>query len=290
MEDPFADLRGEKPQKAELPYAAKTARLAGMRPEFMEPFAQMAQEYYQRTGQVLNIDDAFRTAAAQAEAHRLKPNLAAAPGHSQHELGMAMDLNTEQANKLHQLGLLQKYGFYRPMMTQSPGHKFEPWHIQLARNFEREAETRGASAQNNFQDPFADLRGVKGPPPAGKELTNDPFADLRAAPKPQPKPLSAVYEGKIEKPVPPVWTPENAVTAAMPEAQFYKETGEMVGKALDLPHEYISKPIGEAVAKHVPDVEVQSMPFPEAQWTNQDLEMPQVPVNLRETAKDVLPS
>lgn len=262
MDDPFADLRDDKPLQ-EQPFQAKTALLSGVRPEFMQRFLQMAQDYQQRTGKQLVINDAWRSQATQAEAHRRKPGLAAPAGQSLHPLGLAMDIDQNQAAQLSQMGLLQKYGFDRPMMSRAPGHKYEPWHIQMARNFGKEAEVRGATSPET-----------------------DPFADLR---KPSPPPHGPVFTGKIEKPWLQEYKQAMGTWAAMPEAQFAQETGEMIGKAIDLPHQYISKPLGEAIAGIVPEVDVPIIPFPEAQWVNSDLEMPIMNVPLREAAKIALP-
>ena len=123
------------------PYEGK-ANLVNMKPEFMSSFGQMAQDYFTQTGKQLKIDDAWRSQETQAKAYAdwkagvKKAPSVARPGHSQHETGMAMDINSEQANELHSMGLLSKYGFDRPV-------KGEPWHLQV-RNLEKEACVRAA--------------------------------------------------------------------------------------------------------------------------------------------------
>lgn len=134
------------------PQGFKTkGNVKNMNPQFMQNFEAMAQEYYQATGKPLVINDAWRSYATQAAAHKKKPQLAAKPGHSLHEQGMAMDIDEIQAGELDQLGLFNKYGFYRPMMGQ--GQKYEPWHIQMA-EFERKAPKIAAAAPGGLFDEF----------------------------------------------------------------------------------------------------------------------------------------
>jgi hypothetical protein len=84
----------------------------------------MAQEYYQLTGKRLNINSAYRSPEHQAHLYRTLPKgQAAPPGRSLHEYGFAFDINSAQGNELAKLGLLNKYGFSRPISK-------EPWHIQ----------------------------------------------------------------------------------------------------------------------------------------------------------------
>jgi hypothetical protein len=53
----------------------------------------------------------------------MKPGMAAKPGSSLHNSGLAVDIPSNTANELDKLGLLQKYGMERPISN-------EPWHIQ----------------------------------------------------------------------------------------------------------------------------------------------------------------
>ena len=59
-----------------------------------------------------------------------KPPMAAKPGRSKHEFGLALDINSANANALANTGLLAKWGFFRPLLN----HKSfpEPWHIEHA--------------------------------------------------------------------------------------------------------------------------------------------------------------
>ncbi len=162
----------------ELAYAGSpyqgTANLSKMAPDFMSQFDQMSQEYYAQTGKEIKVNDAFRTREMQEEAYKNKPNLAAKPGHSNHEKGMAMDIDDTQANQLSEMGLFDKYGFTRPMMTKSPGKKYEPWHIELAGgDLEKRMGAVAATVKPDFMSElnavggFSQELGAIGQPPIG---------------------------------------------------------------------------------------------------------------------------
>lgn len=188
MKDPFSEF---------LPYSGK-ANFEGVNPQFMDNFQQMANEYMTQTGKQLTVNDAFRTRETQAKAYKEKPNLAAPPGHSWHERGMAMDIDETQANELAKLkdesgvDLLSKYGFHRPMMTKAPGKKYEPWHIQWA-PFEPKASKIAATV-----DPFAEF--VTPPQKAGA-TQEDPFAGMaQPTPEKQPSAMGGFKEGPVSPP------------------------------------------------------------------------------------------
>ena len=126
---------GQKPEQGfQLPYTGKS--LAGMQDPVADRFQAMAGKYAELMGKPIRVDDAFRSHEAQAEGYREKPSLVAPPGHSQHELGRALDIDETQADELDRLGLLQDYGFHRPMLGEK-GNKREPWHIEPAPDFEQ---------------------------------------------------------------------------------------------------------------------------------------------------------
>lgn len=99
-------------------------KLDQLNPKMQRNMVAMAQEYYEKTGKRLQINDAFRTYQDQEEMYRKKPKgQAAPPGRSIHEYGLAFDTQSDQGDELSRLGLLSKYGFSRPV-------KGERWHIQ----------------------------------------------------------------------------------------------------------------------------------------------------------------
>jgi hypothetical protein len=116
----------------------KGVHLEGLNPEFASKFASMAQDYSKISGgNKLSITDAFRSREEQARLFAMKPNLAAPPGRSRHEKGMAIDMDSAQANQLFSSGLMEKHGFYRPMYPPwggGPGRKSEPWHLEMAKS------------------------------------------------------------------------------------------------------------------------------------------------------------
>lgn len=97
---------------------------SGLNPTVGSKFFGMAAEYQQLTGKQIQVNSAYRSPEAQAKLWDggRNPN-AAPPGRSLHEKGLAIDINSSNANELQSLGLFDKYGFTRPM-------SHEPWHIQ----------------------------------------------------------------------------------------------------------------------------------------------------------------
>lgn len=85
----------------------------------------MARELFETHGQKPMITSANRTYAQQAALYRtMPPGRAAPPGRSAHEGGSAVDIDSQgQAGRtLFGSGLLDKYGFIRPVRN-------EPWHV-----------------------------------------------------------------------------------------------------------------------------------------------------------------
>jgi secretion/DNA translocation related TadE-like protein len=96
---------------------APTAGGAGLQPWFARRLSCLA-----RLVQGIELVSGFRTHAEQARLYREKPNLAAPPGHSLHELGLAADLafpSEEAEGRAH--ALAGTCGLAFPV----PG---EPWH------------------------------------------------------------------------------------------------------------------------------------------------------------------
>lgn len=104
--------------------------LAGMDPAVKKRLAAVAYEYFNNTGQKIQINSAFRDPKEQAELFaKYGSPRAARPGKSKHEVGLAFDMNSADANKAIGMGLFDKYGFQRPIAA-------EPWHVEAkeARN------------------------------------------------------------------------------------------------------------------------------------------------------------
>ena len=96
----------------------------GINPALKQRLGAMASEYQQKTGKKMILTSGFRDSKKQAElfAKIGRPN-AAPPGTSLHEKGLAIDMNSADANQAVALGLFDKYGFKRPV-------KGEAWHVE----------------------------------------------------------------------------------------------------------------------------------------------------------------
>lgn len=124
------ELLGPVDEKIKLlgPAHMTMPRLDKVNPELLDAASNMAKEFYEKTGEPLRFTDSFRTREEQANLYKRKPNLAAKPGHSRHELGDALDVDTSQVPKLEGLGLIEKHGLTRPVLS-----KGETWHLELPR-------------------------------------------------------------------------------------------------------------------------------------------------------------
>ncbi len=167
--------------------------LDGLDPAAKKRLAAMAYEYQEKTGKKIQINSAYRDPKKQAELYaKIGPPNAAPPGKSWHEKGLAFDINSADANKASELGLLEKYGFKRPVAK-------EPWHVELS-------ETRGGPAYaDNPAAPgvavaVVDKGGKPSIPASGKT------ADKSLVAQGAEGPSSPTAEG----------IPNNAVAAASP--------------------------------------------------------------------------
>jgi hypothetical protein len=116
----------------------------------------MASEYFNTTGQKIQVNTAYRDSKEQAELFKKYGSpRAAPPGRSKHEVGLAFDINSADANKAVGLGLFEKFGFARPISA-------EAWHIEAK-------EARGGSPDN----PAAPGKSVKVAGAGGKETSPD---------------------------------------------------------------------------------------------------------------------
>lgn len=104
---------------------ANGAKLNNMHPEFLKLFMGAVQEYGEKTGKQVQVNAGFRSYEQQAALKKKYGARAAAPGNSLHEYGMAIDINSADADAMEKLGLMKKYGLTRPVGA-------EPWHIEPA--------------------------------------------------------------------------------------------------------------------------------------------------------------
>jgi hypothetical protein len=104
--------------------------LASLDSAVKKRLAAVAYEYFNNTGKKIQINSAFRDPKEQAELFaKYGSPRAARPGKSKHEVGLAFDMNSADANQATGMGLFDKYGFQRPISA-------EPWHVEAkeARN------------------------------------------------------------------------------------------------------------------------------------------------------------
>jgi LAS superfamily LD-carboxypeptidase LdcB len=93
----------------------------------------MSKAYAQTFGRPLCITDSYRSYAAQVEAFRTKPDLAAVPRTSVHGWGLAVDLcdgiNSAGTPQAHWMAAnAGRFGFVHPDWAAPGGEKPEPWH------------------------------------------------------------------------------------------------------------------------------------------------------------------
>ena len=106
--------------------------LDGLVPEFKNKLLEMFGEYNQRTGKKIRVSSAYRSSQQQQALYNSKPKgVAAPPGRSMHEYGLAVDIDRGDVSVLIQLGLLDKYGFWQAAYNPNkPRNKDEYWHIE----------------------------------------------------------------------------------------------------------------------------------------------------------------
>lgn len=97
-------------------------------PQFRQRLLQMIAASDGRIG----IGNAFRTRAQQAALFKAKPHLAAPPGRSNHERGLAADLVYTGDGAAWAHANAARFGLKFPMLSRAKGRKFEPWHVELA--------------------------------------------------------------------------------------------------------------------------------------------------------------
>jgi hypothetical protein len=90
--------------------------LFGLKPEMFNNFVNMAGEYYDLTGKNIQVNSAKRDRG----------------GKSVHDFGYAVDIQSVNAEELEKFGLMEKYGFHRPLLHWGnyPGGKNEAWHVE----------------------------------------------------------------------------------------------------------------------------------------------------------------
>jgi hypothetical protein len=89
-----------------------------LEPAIQANFMRMAQDYFNLTGKKLQVNSAFRSPEEQAAVNP-GANPKAAPGMSKHNVGRALDIQSDQRAFLEQNGMLSTYGF-SPLANDPP--------------------------------------------------------------------------------------------------------------------------------------------------------------------------
>ncbi len=125
---PPSDLRSLARRRDGAAHALRCDAAAG--------YAALAQAYQAAFGTPLCITDSYRSMAAQVDAFRRKPGLAAVPGTSNHGWALAVDL----CGGINVAGTAQsawmaanagRFGFVQPDWARQGGEKPEPWHWEF---------------------------------------------------------------------------------------------------------------------------------------------------------------
>jgi hypothetical protein len=110
---------------AYIKYASKDVTIDGLQPAFAKLVRGAIEEYGKLTGNKVQINSGFRTFKQQQAEYLANPSKAAKPGNSQHEFGLAVDINSADLDAMDKLGILRKYGITRPVGAES-------WHSEPA--------------------------------------------------------------------------------------------------------------------------------------------------------------
>jgi zinc D-Ala-D-Ala carboxypeptidase len=100
-------------------------------------FNAMSNAYQQQTGSALCVADSYRSYPEQVAIKLERPGLAAAPGTSQHGLGLAVDLcgGVQDFSAPAHLWMQRHaplYGWFHPAWAEPSGVLPEPWHWEFA--------------------------------------------------------------------------------------------------------------------------------------------------------------
>lgn len=171
--------------------------IAGLNAEFACRLARFLKAS-ESAGYNFRISSGFRSSAQQAALYRAKPNLAAPPGGSNHERGLAADLTFNGRSGgcpsfapclwAHQNAA--QSGLRFPMagpngVPIAPGKKYEPWHIEPG------GSVGGASTCGDLSSGPAIDPGVSAPLGVGDSLRNAVSTPPTGAAQPTPAPTPA---------------------------------------------------------------------------------------------------
>jgi hypothetical protein len=93
-------------------YAPWHPVINGIDPKLWSNFQGMSKDYFDKTGKFIQINSGYR----------------ASDKDSLHGVGEAIDINSQNAGELEKAGLMNKWGFHRPLINY--GSPKETWHIE----------------------------------------------------------------------------------------------------------------------------------------------------------------
>jgi LAS superfamily LD-carboxypeptidase LdcB len=131
---PTDSINGLLPASALCPL--QTARGHRLVSPAATAFDRLSTAFAAANGTPLCITDSYRDYAAQVQVFKVKPNLAATPGRSQHGWGRAVDLcgGVQSYGTPPYLWLKENaatYGFVHPDWAEPDGSRPEPWHWEF---------------------------------------------------------------------------------------------------------------------------------------------------------------
>jgi hypothetical protein len=172
-----------------------SVNIEGIQPNVLANLKGMVSEYGEKTGDKLTVTSGFRSKEKQEELYRKNPRLAAAPGKSLHEFGLALDADSKTLNKVDDMGLMRKYGFTRPVGG-------EPWHMEPAgiqldiQGAKKDPNAAAEAVDNSLGHGGGGVGAIPGSP-TGKR--NNDLAKELLKPSASEK-LSAIDEDKDKQP------------------------------------------------------------------------------------------
>ncbi len=126
---------GQIPLSALCPLSGRPGHY--LRADAAYAFERLSAAYLAANGTRLCLTDSYRSLAVQQRLFRVKPNLAAVPGTSNHGWGRAVDLCggiQDFGTPAHEwmLANAPAYGWFHPSWAEPGGSRPEPWHWEFA--------------------------------------------------------------------------------------------------------------------------------------------------------------
>jgi LAS superfamily LD-carboxypeptidase LdcB len=149
-------------------------------PTLVTRLGQAADEYNKITGKKVGISSGWRSAEHQARLYASRGSNqypVARPGTSNHEKGLAIDIEPATADYLDRTGILAKYGLGRPVMKSKGASRDDSVHIEMAGGTLEPQEKPGAKKDADPSGQPAGATPIETPappqPPAGSPQVSE---------------------------------------------------------------------------------------------------------------------